>query len=134
MYAFPLKSERFNHEVLSEFIAQVGVPQRIHFDNAKSQVSKAWRKIFRRWSMRRHTIEPHHQNQNGVERMVQIVKQRTSYMLELFNTLVIYWCYALMLMVICFNRTGLATHNYKTSYKVEFGKTPDISCLKFQFY
>jgi len=37
-------------------------------------------------------------------------------------------------MVLCFNRMGLAAHNYKTAYEVEFGETPDTSCMKFQFY
>ena len=48
LYAVPLKTEKHNYEALEEFIAQVGVPEYIHFDNAKSQVSKAWKRIFRR--------------------------------------------------------------------------------------
>ena len=40
LYAMPLKSESKNSEALEEFISQVGVPERLHFDNAKSQVSK----------------------------------------------------------------------------------------------
>ena len=62
LYAVPLKSEKFNYEALTTFISQVGVPDKIHFDNAKSQVSKAWIKIFRQWGMKKYSIEPHHQN------------------------------------------------------------------------
>ena len=35
LYTVPLKSEKNNNEVLEEFIAQVGVPEKIHFDNTK---------------------------------------------------------------------------------------------------
>ena len=85
IYAVPLKGKCFNHEALEELISQVGVPDKLHFDNAKSQVGKSWKKIFRRWGMKRHTIEPHHQNQNAAEQMVQVLKQRASYLLELHN-------------------------------------------------
>ena len=42
----PLKSKKFNHEALTKFIAQIGIPNQIHFNNAKSQVGKAWKRIF----------------------------------------------------------------------------------------
>ena len=54
--------ERKNSEALEEFISQVGVPERLHFDNAKSQMSKKWIRIMRRWDMKKHTIELYNQN------------------------------------------------------------------------
>ena len=134
LYAVPLKSEKNNFEALEEFIAQVGVPERVHFDNAKSQISKAWKKIARRWGMKKTTIEPHNQNQNGMERMVQVVKNRTSFSMELYNAPKEYWCYALLLLVATYNRTSNASLGWKTPYEMAFGETPDTSCLRYKFY
>ena len=69
--------------------------------------------------MKKHAIEAHHQNQNGIERMVQVVKNRTVFLIELFNTpeehwcytLEDHWCYTLTLIVASYNRIGNATLN-----------------------
>ena len=84
--------------------------------------------------MKKHSIEPHHQNQNGAERMVQVVKQRASYLMELYNSPRSYWSYALLLTVINFNRTSNQQLDWKTPFEAQFGETPDTSCLRFKFY
>ena len=65
--------EKFNIETLKDFTCQVGVPERIHFNNAKLQVGKSWKLVFQRWCIKKHDIEPHNHSQNGVERIVQVV-------------------------------------------------------------
>ena len=40
LYTMPLKIESKNSEALEEFISQIGVLKRLHFDNTKSQVLK----------------------------------------------------------------------------------------------
>ena len=87
LYTVPLKSKSGNVEALKEFIAQIDAPERFHFGNAKSQVSKAWKKIMHRWGMKRYAVEPCCQNQNGVKYMVQVVKNRTAFLIELHNAL-----------------------------------------------
>ena len=62
--------------------------------------------------------------------MTQVVKSRASCFLELFNAPKEHWCYAVELAVLCINRTGVASLDWKTPYEVEFGETPDTSCLK----
>ena len=38
--------------------------------------------------------------------MVQVVKNRTAYLLELYNVPEVYWCYDVNLIVVSHNRTG----------------------------
>ena len=61
--------------------------------------------------------------------MVQVVKNRTAYLLELYNALEVYFYYAVNLIVVSCNRTRNASLNWRTLHEVEFGKTPDTSCL-----
>ena len=38
------------------------------------------------------------------------------------------------LAVLRMSRTGVASLHWKTTFELEFGETPDASCLKFKFY
>ena len=62
---------------LTQFIADKGAPTLLMSDNATAETSKAANKICREMRIKRHTSEPHKQNQNPVERSVQDVKRDT---------------------------------------------------------
>ena len=80
--------------------------------------------------MKKHKIEPRDYSQNGVERMVQVVKSRASCFLEFFNTPKKCWSCAVKLEVLCMNRLGVASLDWKSPCEVEFGEKSDTLCLK----
>ena len=66
--------------------------------------------------------------------MVQTIKNRMAYLLELYNAPEVYWCYTVNLIVALHNRTGNASLDWRTTCEAEFGETSDTSCLRFKLY
>jgi hypothetical protein len=65
--AYPMKSESDIASMLQDLIRQVGAPNLLFSDNAKSEIGKAVTELLRYYSIKDHQSEPGHQNQNYAE-------------------------------------------------------------------
>ena len=129
-----LRREKDNHGAYQDFIREVGTPNVLLTDNAKSQVGNKWKEISRSNLTQHKCSAPDKQNQNQSERKIGDVKRRTAYTLFASQAPIIFWCYCLQFVVYCLNLTARRRLNWRTSTEALTGYTPDISHLKFAFW
>ena len=84
---------------LEDFLTDNGSPLMLQSDNARVMASKIMKKILRIERTQQALAEPKHQNQNRVERMVQIVKDLVHRLMSQHHCPPQHWCY--VLCVVC---------------------------------
>ena len=129
-----LRRERDNHGAYQDFIRDVGTPNILLTDNAKSQVGKKWTETSRKNQTQQRQSAPDKQNQNQSERKVGDLKRRVGYTLFASQAPLVFWCYCMQFVVYCLNLTARRRLNWKTSVEALTGNTPDISHLRFAFW
>eukprot|EP00957_Ditylum_brightwellii_P172086 13101088-Ditylum_brightwellii.AAC.1 len=72
---FGTKTENEGLAVFEDFIQDNGAPYALRSDNAKMQTGVSFRKILHKHNIRSENTEPHHLQQNPVERHIQDVKR-----------------------------------------------------------
>eukprot|EP00957_Ditylum_brightwellii_P013869 1045488-Ditylum_brightwellii.AAC.1 len=72
---FGTKTENEGPDAFGDFIQDNGAPYALRSDNAKIQTGASFRKILRKYNIRSDNTEPHHPQQNPVERCIQDVKR-----------------------------------------------------------
>ena len=65
---YPLKSEAYNYKALQDFCRQIGIPNTLRSDNAKSEQGGRWLQHCRDFCIKTEYTEPHHPHQNPAER------------------------------------------------------------------
>ena len=79
VYKIDGKSEAVTHESLLQFISDNGVPEGIITDGEKSEnLSTSWKRTCAKHFINQHCSEAYKQNQNYVERFVQMAKDGVS--------------------------------------------------------
>ena len=132
---YPMVSESHGVQALEEFVLEVGAPYKMINDNAKMEISEAWRKILRTYNIERSTTEPYHPHQNPVERRIQEIKKVTLAILDHTSAPANLWALATKYAIVLLNHTANASIGGITPIERAFGITPDISSLlQYAFY
>ena len=76
-----LWQEKDNHGAYQNYIIEVGTPNILLTDNAKSQFGKKWTETLRKNKTKQIQLAPYKQNQNQSERKVGDVERRVEYTL-----------------------------------------------------
>ena len=126
-------------ETLSRLIQDVGVPQKVHSDNANEMIGRStpFFKRTRREGIDLTTIEPHRHNESYAENLVRQIKILTSRLMQRRNVPLRLWCYAMEYACELHSLIvpGMYRNKGRTGYELVFGTTPDISeYVAFQFY
>ena len=87
-----LRREKDNHGAYQDFIREVGTPNMLLTDNAKSQVGHKWRETPRSNLTQQRCSAPDKQNQKQSERKIGDVKRRTAYTLFASQAPILFWC------------------------------------------
>ena len=129
-----LQRESQSHGAYQDYIREVGASDTICTDNSKTQTGLKWEATSREVMTKQRTFVPHNQNQNKVERRIQDVKHKTTLLLQRSGAPLEFWCYALCYVVDCLNHIAKESLNWKTSFEVLNGDTPDLSPFRFRFW
>ena len=81
--------------VMGDFITENGSPLTLQSENGRVMASKTIKKILRKERMQQALAEPKQQNQNRVERMVQVAKDLMHILMSHHHCPPQCWCYAL---------------------------------------
>ena len=90
--------------------------------------------VFGGSARKKYAIESHNHSQNGAEVMVQAAKSLDSQFIELLKAPKENWHHAIEHAVLCMNRAGITSLDWKTPCEEKFGENPVMSCLKCKFY
>ena len=134
LFARCLQRESQSHGAYQDYIREVGASDTICTDNSKTQTGLKWEATSREVMTKQRTFVPHNQNQNKVERRIQDVKHKTTLLLQRSGAPLEFWCYALCYVVDCLNHIAKESLNWKTSFEVLNGDTPDLSPFRFRFW
>ena len=117
-----------------DFVREIGAQDIIATDNSQTQTGRKWETTSRNNITKQRKFSPHNQNQNMAERRIQDAKHRIVYVLEKSSAPILFWCYALIHVIDCLNYHAKPSLNWKTSYEMLNGDTPDISAFRFSFW
>ena len=109
-----LKREAHSHSAYLDFIREIGAPNTLLTDNAKTQVGKKWTKTSRQHVTKKIKTAPHNQHQNQSERAIQDVKKLVSTTLRLSKAPLKFWHYCLMFIVDCLNFSSRESLSWNT--------------------
>ena len=135
VYHFPMTSEKEAHLGLVAYMHDVGIPAKIHTDNAKAETLGDWKKTIREYHIKQTTTEPYSPWQNKAEREFGKVRTLTRNFMDTHKVPSRLWDYAQEHAVEIHNHTSRKTLNWLTPLECETGDTPDCShLLYFDFY
>ena len=134
LYARCMRKESHSHGAYQDFVRDVGAPNHLLTDNAKTETGKKWTQTSRANATRQTATVPHNQNQNQAERKIRDVKNRVMLTLRYANAPLVFWCYCLMFIVDCLNHTAHRGLGWRTPKERIDGETPDISVFRFYFW
>lgn len=139
--AYPMArhNKRDVGDTLSVFIQDVGIPQKLHTDNAPEMVGRRtpFFKRARKEGIDLTSIEPERPDENYGETLVKMVKIGTAQMMIKKKVPMRLWCYGMEYYCDRHSITvpGMYRNKGRTGYELVFGLTPDISEYTiFQFY
>jgi hypothetical protein len=139
--AYPMESKNRNDvgSTLTVFIQDVGVPQKMHTDNAPEMVGRKtpFFKRARKEGIDLTTIEPERPDENYGEILVRITKHGTAKMMIKRRVPLRLWCYAAEFYTERHSLTvpGMYRNKGRTGYEITLGVMPDISeYIDFDFY
>ena len=134
IYVRCMRREAHSHGAYQDFVREVGAPNLLLTDNARTETGKKWTKTSRDNITKQVAIAPHNQNQNQAERKVRDLKARVLVTLRKANAPIQFWCYCLLWIADCLNHTAQQQLQWKTPMEVLHGTTPDISVFRFAFF
>lgn len=132
---YPVKKKKDIADTLTRFINEYGIPDAIHSDGAKEEVSanSSFRKVARRYNIKMTSNEAYSSNQNRAENYVKIIQARMRRRAQLRGIPTRLWDYQVEWEAQIYSRT--AGTDGKTGIERLTGETPDISdWLDFEFY
>ena len=100
-----LRREKDNHGAYQDYIREVGTPNILLTDNAKSQTGKKWTETYRNNQTQQIMPAPDKQNQNTSDRKINDVKHRVDYTLFTSQSPIVFWCYCMQYVAYCPNLT-----------------------------
>ena len=129
-----MQRESHSHGAYQDFIREVGAPEIIATDNSQTQTGSKWEATSRSIIIKQRKFAPHNQNQNKAERRIQDAKHKTVQVLENSGAALKFWCYALIYVIDCLNHLAKESLDWRTSFEILNGDTPDISAFRFSFW
>ena len=134
MYVQPLRTESHSFSALQDFGCQVGIPQELKTDNAKTETGKKWTDWCRKYLVKTKFTEPHHPWQNYSEHGIGELSKMVKRCMRAFNAPMSRhgWCQ----LWCCRVRNSLASRKLKwrTPEEKLTGNTPDLSVFRFHFW
>jgi hypothetical protein len=128
-----MRKESQSHGAYQDFIQNVGAPNVLLTDNARTQIGKKWTKTSRENVTRQIKSIPNYQNQNQAKRKIQDVQKQTILTLQYGKTPLTFWCFCQQFIVDCLNHSAHKDFNFRTPTEKLYGHTPDISMFRFRF-
>ena len=130
-----MRKESQNHEKYLDVIRDIGAPDFVVTDNAKSMTGSKWSNTNRYYCIGQGTSEPHHQNQNYSEGRGGNAKNK---LIKLFHETphapIHYWCYGLEHIDHLSGYLANKSLNGRTPREALLGETPDISVFRFRWF
>ena len=134
MYVKPLKSESHSFTALEDFGREIGIPNTLKTDNAKTEVGRKWTDWCRKYLVSTKFTEPHHPWQNYSEQGIGELGRMVRRCMRAFGAPMSRhgWCQ----LWCCRVRNCLASRklNWRTPTEKLTGDTPDISPFRFHFW
>jgi hypothetical protein len=124
---YPMTSESQVPGTFEDFIRDVGAPQKLVSDNAKSETGKRMTDLLRLYCVKDGQSEPHQQNQNYAEQKIGQVKRMVNGIMDRTGTPAVYWLLCTLFSICLLNHLALDSLNWKTPMEVAFNQQPDIS-------
>lgn len=126
-------------DTLTLLVQDVGVPQKLHVDNAPEMVGRGtpFFRRARKEGIDLTSIEPERPDQNYGEILVGRVKLLTAKLMQRKNVPMRLWCYAMEYAseLSCIIVPGMYRNRGRSGYEITLGTTPDISeYVEFDFY
>ena len=134
MDAYGIKSDKEFVETLQDNIRERGAPDKLISDRAQVEISKAVLAILRVLFISVWQSEPHQQQQNYAERMIQTVKRTVNRIMDCVGAPIFVWLLCLQYVCFLLNHTYNATIDGIPMQHLS-GHTVDISpLLRFHFW
>ena len=138
-YPMETKNKQDVGNSLTLFVQDVGVPQKMHTDNAPEMVGRKtpFFKHARKEGIDLTSIEPERPDESYGEILVRVVKIGTAKMMIKKKVPMRLWCYASEFYADRYSITvpGMYRNKGRTGYEIVLGTTPDISkYIEFDFY
>lgn len=133
---YPMKSKSEAGSALTTFVQDVGIPNRIHCDNAPEMVEPGtdFMKTVNYYKIKHTTTEAHTPRQNRIEPITGALRRRFLHMCAANDIPKRLWDYGLKWNAETYSRTYRGS-NKCTGYEQLTGDTPDISeYTDFSFY
>ena len=134
MYVKPLRTESHSFTALQDFGRQVGIPNELKTDNAKTETGRKWTEWCRKFLVKTKFTEPHHPWQNYSEHGIGELSRMVKRCMRVFNAPMSRhgWCQQWC----CRVRNSLASRklNWRTPEERLTGNTPDLSVFRFHFW
>ena len=139
VYPMESNTKEYLGDTLTCLVQDVGVPQKLHSDNANEMIGRStpFFKRSRKEGIDLTTIEPKRPNESYAENLVRQIKTLTSLLMHRRNVPLRLWCYAMEYAsdLHSISVPGMYRNRGRTGYELVFGITPDISeYVEFQFY
>ena len=122
---------------LKEIIHDLGIPKRIHTDDAKELTMGTWKKTCQEHGIIMSNTEPHSPWQNRTEGVIKEFKRHTQRFMSRTRTTKKLWDYCMMYVCELRNRLALPLYQLhgRTPHEVLTGNTPDNSeYLEYEWY
>ena len=123
-----MKTKSQAHENITTFVHEVGIPKQLHLDNAPELTKGEMKKKMNKYKIYNTQTEPHTPKQNYAEDSFRIIKSYARYFMQLTDTLIRLFLYALLYA--CELRNLTASNNVstkgRTPFKIVHGNSPDI--------
>lgn len=132
-----MNSESQSSLALQLFVQDIGIPSKMHTDNASYYTGGDFQKVIRRENIKFTTIEPYRHNENRAEISIRELKKRVRRIMQRRNIPVRLWCYVTEHVAWIMNLTAsdLFRLGGRTPYEWMHGHTPDISeYIEFDMY
>jgi len=127
---YPMETKSQAHNTLSNFVHEVGIPHELHSDNAKELISGEMRKKLNKYEIYyTSTTDPYTPKQNYAEDTIRIVKTWARHFMQISNTPIRLFMYALLYVCDLRNLTASSypSANNRTQFELTFGYSPNIS-------
>ena len=134
IYLRCIKREAHSHGAYQDFVREVGAPNLLLTDNARTETGKRWTKTSRNNITKQIATAPYNQQQNQAERKIGNLKSRVLVTLRKANAPIEFWCYCLVWIADCLNHTAQQHLDWRTPTELLNGQTPDISVFRFSFF
>src|SRR6478672_8046707 len=111
-----------------DFCQEFGAPLEVFSDNAKEAMSAEFDEVLREFMIRkRHTSEPHYQNQNPAERMIGHTKETHERLMDRSGLPACFWLCALLYQTEMSRHMSHPALGGKGPIEFITGQVPDIS-------